>query len=83
MKDNLIISTIALLIVGFAFILQPANPFDRSEKLTAIPAGSSAKQIKAILAQKGLLPPRSNFLIILRAFGLQDKIKAGEYLLSP
>ncbi|MBU1616779.1 MAG: endolytic transglycosylase MltG [Candidatus Margulisbacteria bacterium] len=83
MKNNIILTTIAFLIVCLAFILQPANPFDRQGTLVAIPAGSSAKQIKAILAQKRLLPPRSSFLILLRLFGLQDKVKAGEYLISP
>ncbi|MFA6170743.1 MAG: endolytic transglycosylase MltG [Candidatus Margulisiibacteriota bacterium] len=83
MKDNLILTIITCLILGFVLLLQPANPFDHRERLVTIPPGSSAKQIKIILAQKELLPPRSNFLILLRGIGLQDKIKAGDYLLSP
>lgn len=83
MKDNLILTIAALLILGFVLLLQPANPFDRQAKLVTIPPGSSAKQIKLILAQKELLPPRSSFLFLLRGLRLQDKIKAGDYLLSP
>lgn len=71
---------IALLII---FLFWPRNPFDLSSVKITIPKGASAREVQTILKENRVLPHFSSFRIMIRLFGMQNRIKAGEYSFSP
>lgn len=82
MKDKVLwfVSALTLLI---SFILWPANPFDLSTTKVTIPAGTSARTVRQILIGQKILPSYTLFLPAVKIFGIQNRIKAGEYSFSP
>jgi len=64
-------------------LLWPANPFDLSSKIIELPKGASVRTIQNILKENGVLPRFSAFRTTIRLFGLQNRVRAGEYLFSP
>lgn len=81
MKVWCLIGCLVLLLLLILFL--PRNPFDQSKVEVNIPAGASVKQVQLILQTNKTLPKYSIFKYFMRLFGLQNKIKAGNYLFSP
>jgi len=74
---------ITLLSLLCAVLFQSINVFDSSITKLTIQPGSSARSVQAILEEHKVLPPRSSFLMMVRLFRLQDRLKAGDYSFSP
>ena len=74
---------ITLLSLFSAVLFQSINVFDFSITKLTIPPGSSARSVQAILEEHEILPPRSSFLMLVRLFRLQDRLRAGDYNFSP
>jgi len=66
-----------------SIVTWPVNPFDLSMKKIEVPRGSSVRGTQQILVSRGLLPRWSLFRPIVKLLGLQNRIQAGVYLLSP
>lgn len=71
------------LLVVSTVICWPANPFDLSFKKLEIPKGSSVRSVQLILKENKILPRITAFRLVIRLFGLQNDVKAGEYTFSP
>jgi UPF0755 protein len=61
----------------------PANPSDITEKSFSITKGSGVRQVANELKDQGLIKDPVIFFLMLRQQGLDGKIQAGEFLLSP
>lgn len=90
-KILLIGSTILLLAMGGVIFsvrriytqnLQPVSAAQRAQQV-AIPIGSSAKEIAAILKEAGLIREAWAFEWYVRNHNLRDKMQAGTYSLRP
>ncbi len=71
------------ILLVFTIICWPANPFDLSSKRLEIPKGTSVRAVQSILKDNSILPRVTAFRLIVRSFGIQNRIKAGEYSFSP
>ncbi|MDD4178720.1 MAG: endolytic transglycosylase MltG [Candidatus Margulisbacteria bacterium] len=71
------------MLVLLVVVCWAANPFDLSTKNIIIPQGSSVRAVQSIVTNNGVLPRFSAFRLAIKVFGLGNKIKAGEYSLSP
>lgn len=69
----------ALLII----LLLPANPFNLSTVRLTVPTGATARSVSTRLKQEGILPAYSPFFLVVRLLGIQNQLKAGDYLFSP
>ena len=76
-----------ILLVGLflfvAFLLQSANPFDKTVYRIAVPKGISSYAIQKILEKEELIRPNSGFAYAARVLGISKNIKAGKYEFSP
>lgn len=61
----------------------PANPSDTTEKSFSITKGAGVRQVANELKDQGLIKDPVIFFLMLRQQGLDGKIQAGEFLLSP
>ena len=83
MTKKIIIAVIAAVLIVFVYAFRPASLFDASTIRVSIPEGSSARSVQSLLRANRLLPAHSAFLVTLKLFNLGDRIKAGDYSLSP
>ncbi|MGB9612969.1 MAG: endolytic transglycosylase MltG [Candidatus Margulisiibacteriota bacterium] len=72
-----------ILFLALSALLWPANPFDLSKLEVRIPKGASVKMVEKILKEQKIISHYSIFRWVIKVFGLEKKIKAGEYLFSP
>lgn len=77
----LVIAVISLMSVGVFF--QVSNRFDSKSYVVNIPAGSGASDVSDILIDKRIIDNRYSFDILLGFLGIENKIQAGVYKLSP
>jgi UPF0755 protein len=83
MTKKIIITVIGVVLLLFVLLFRPAQPFDPSVINITIPEGSSARSVQSLLQTNKLLTAHSAFLITLKLFNLEDRVKAGEYSFSP
>lgn len=61
----------------------PANPADTTQKSFSITKGAGVRQVANDLKEQGLIKDPVIFFLMLKQQGLDGKIQAGEFLLSP
>lgn len=75
------------LILGFIFWWvngsAPENPNDASEKMFVVERGSGLSQIALALRDQGIIKNKTVFQLTARIQGVDKKIRAGDYKLSP
>lgn len=79
---------IFLLLVVAAFIFwfigkQPVNPGDKSEKMFVVKQQENVRDVAASLKQQGLIRSTLVFFFTIKQLGLDGKIQAGDFRLSP
>jgi UPF0755 protein len=79
---------LAALLVGLTgalvhAVLAPVTARESDPVVVQIPANTSTAQIAAILDEQGLIRNQKAFRLYARLFGLDGKLQAGEYALSP
>jgi UPF0755 protein len=83
---------IALLIVAFSLIgflmwwingKRPANPIDTTKRTFVIAKGSGIREISNNLKREGLIRDSVVFFLLVKQTGLEKKIQAGSFRLSP
>jgi UPF0755 protein len=67
----------------YHYLFAPVDAADTKNQLVQIPAGSDAREISLLLAQKGLVRNAWAFRLWAKWKGWDDKLQAGSYLLSP
>lgn len=76
-----------LLVVGFAFWwtngLSAVNTHDKSQKMFVVPQGAGIRAISNDLKEQGLIKDDVVFFLYVRKNGLDKKIQAGDFRLSP
>lgn len=86
----LVATVLVLLLAGATWgraeavtLLGPVNPGATSPMTFQVPPGSSSAQVSAELAAAGLVKNATAFRLYLRYRGLDGRLQAGEYQLSP
>jgi UPF0755 protein len=79
---------VILLIVGGALIwwnngLKPVNPSDTTAKMFIIPPGTNVREIGNNLKAEGLIKDPVIFFLYVKKEGLDTKLQAGDFRLSP
>ncbi len=77
---------LALLGLGWGLWQQaqgPVKPGDRALVVVTVPAGASARQVAALLQQRGVVRSAWAFLWLAEQQGIASRLKAGPYQLSP
>jgi len=83
MRKRYILAAIAVILLVIVFIFRPANLFDGSPVRVTIPEGASARTVEVQLKESKIITPHSAFLITIKLLNLSDRLKAGDYFLSP
>lgn len=83
MTRKIVIAAVTVVLLLLVMIFRPANPFDYSTIKVSIPEGSSARSVQSLLKANKILTAHSAFLLTLKIFNLEDRVKAGDYSLSP
>lgn len=88
MKYFLIIITLLIVFCSLVLFwawngLQPLNLQDKAAKTFVVKNGESLKSISQRLEQQKIIKNQLVFTILVRAMGMQNKIQAGEFKLSP
>lgn len=82
-----IVATLLLIIGGFfawyTLQLSPVDSSNSDKKLITVKAGSAPGQIATLLESEGLIRNSDAFLWYTRFQGVQNKLQAGAYRLSP
>jgi len=86
---NTVVTAVILIVIGVlgfsqyaSSLLEPVDVTGR-DKLIQIPPQSSTGQVAGILKEQGLIRSSQAFRIYSRYYNLDEKLKAGYYLLSP
>jgi UPF0755 protein len=85
-KGIVFLSIIAVVLVGFFWWnlnLSPVNPRDHNEVMFTVSPGSGLKAIARNLESQGLIRNSFIFTIMTQQSGLNKKIQAGDFRLSP
>lgn len=78
-----------LVVIGFVSFLVykegslPVDRFDKKTKILVIERGSGVNQIAADLSKEGLIRSKLVFYFVVKLNGLENKIQAGDFRLSP
>lgn len=83
MIKKTVLAAIAAALIIIVFIFRPANPFDGSQVRVTIAEGATARSVEAQLKDNKIITPHSVFLLTLKLLNLGDRLKAGDYFLSP
>ena len=85
-----IIVIFILLIIGSLIVftwwnngLSPANPKDKTSQIFVVPKGESIREIVNKLKTKNLIKDPIVFFLMIKKLGLDKKIEAGDFRLSP
>ncbi|MCL5970466.1 MAG: endolytic transglycosylase MltG [Patescibacteria group bacterium] len=85
-----LIITIFLIIFILAFLafwwtngLSPVNPNDKTERLFIVPKGAGVRSIANSLKKEGFIKDPIVFFLLVKKMGLDGKIQAGDFRLSP
>ncbi len=80
----LIIAVLAIAAFGYWFIgKQPVNVNDKSEKMFVVKQEENVRDIASSLKQQGLIRSTLVFFFTIKQLGLDGKIQAGDFRLSP
>jgi UPF0755 protein len=85
-KGIVFLSIIAVILIGFFWWnlnLMPVNARDHNEVMFTVPPGSGIKAIARSLQSQGLIRNSFIFTIMTQQSGLDKKIQAGDFRLSP
>lgn len=88
MKKLIILCVLLLVLFAGGYFwwqngMAAVNPQDRSQKLVVIAKGEGIREIGYALRQKGLIRDPIVFFILVKKMGLEGKIQAGDFRLSP
>jgi UPF0755 protein len=88
MKKILVVVVLLLIIVvGFYLYYKegamPVNIKDKTTKIFVIQRGESVTQIAKNLEKEGFIRNRTVFYLVVKQLGIDNKIQAGDYRLSP
>ncbi len=83
MIKKTVLAAIAAALLIVVFFYRPASPFDGSQVRVTIPEGASARSVDAQLKENKIITQHSAFLFTLKLLNLGDRLKAGDYFLSP
>ena len=89
MKRFLILLIIIVVVLGGAGSLwwssgtSAVNPSETTTQKFEVRPGAGVKEIAANLASDGLIKDTQLFYIVVKVYGLENKIQAGEFYLSP
>ncbi len=78
-----VLAAIAVALILVVFFFRPANPFDGSQVRVTISEGETARSVEASLKANKIITQHSAFLFTLKLLNLGDRLKAGDYFLSP
>lgn len=86
-RIGVIFIVLFLVIVGFLFWWQnglaAVNSHDKSQKMFVVPEGAGIRAISNDLKEQGLIKDDVVFFLYVRQKGLDKKIQAGDFRLSP
>jgi UPF0755 protein len=81
---------IVLLILIFGGVMawwinttSPVNPTDKARKAFTVKKGENVREIADNLKSEGLIKDPVTFFVLVKELGLDSKIQAGDFLLSP
>lgn len=86
---KIIITIVLFFLVTLFFILyfkegvMPVKPKSKESKIFVIPKGSSVTQIARNLEKEGLIRNKLVFYFVVKQLGIEKKIQAGDFRLSP
>ncbi len=84
---KILIALIIIVIIGVFFWfqngLQPANALDKSQKFFIVPQGAGLRIISNSLKSDGLIRDPIVFFLEVKRLGLDGRIQAGDFRLSP
>lgn len=88
MKKIVILLILIFLLGGGIFVwwkndLRPADPTNKSSKIFVVTPGSSVRQLANSLGKEGLIKDPIVFFLLIKKLGLDNKIQAGDFRLSP
>ena len=61
----------------------PVNKYDTTKKVFSVPPGAGVREIANNLQEKGFIKDPVLFFLIVKKLGLDGKIQAGDFYLSP
>ena len=77
-----ILITVGLL-VWWNISLSPVNPTDKHSEIFVVEKGAGIKSIARRLYEKNLIRNQTFFYLLIKQMGIENKIKAGSFRLSP
>lgn len=81
-----LILVIAVTVLGYLYYKEgtlPANPTDTKTKIFVIEKGSGVNAVVKNLYREGLIRDRIAFYILIKWLGIDNRIQAGDFRLSP
>lgn len=82
-----VIIVLGVVIGGFALwfhsALQPVNVTDAARQIVEIPKGFSTEQIAQLLEEKGIIKSSLAFRLYAKWQGMENKLQAGSFVLTP
>lgn len=88
MKKRYILIVLTIIITLFSFLYykegsRPVNSTDTSTKMFVVEKGATVNTIVKNLSNEGLIRDKIVFFFIIKQLGIENKIQAGDFRLSP